>query len=151
VIVTKAPPPAALQFRSRPTPPPRLPLVAPAQARVLLIEDDQNSSRALADALRLEGYEVSTASDGRVGLERVVKQEPDVVLLDLGLLPGMHGFKVLEEIGKRQLPTRVLAMTSSLAPHLEHRARALGAVGVLHKPVQPRALVAAIEDLLAHA
>ena len=149
MIVTKERRPTALLKTVDETPRDVPNLMRKVSQRVLLVEDDQNSARSLSAVLRHAGYDVMSVDDGQFGLECAEMQEPDLVLLDLGLLPGMHGFKVLEELAKRGVATQVIAMTSSTAPHLEHRARALGAVGVLRKPIRPREMVSAIEDMLA--
>src|SRR5690242_11959037 len=56
--------------------------------RVLLVEDDRDIAEPLARALGREGYEVSSAGDGRVALQTVLDAPPDLIILDIGL-PGM--------------------------------------------------------------
>lgn len=64
---------------------------------VLLVDDDPQLVRALAINLRARRHEVVTASDGASALEAASKQNPDVVVLDLGL-PDMDGVDVVEGI-----------------------------------------------------
>lgn len=64
-------------------------------ATILLIEDDGYIRSLLGDKLRLSGYEVKEAKDGKEGLARVQSEKPDLVLLDL-LMPVMDGFEVLQ-------------------------------------------------------
>jgi DNA-binding response OmpR family regulator len=59
--------------------------------RVLIIEDDPETRDALSVFLELEGYEVSSAPDGRAGLSEARARRPDVILLDL-MMPGMDGW-----------------------------------------------------------
>jgi two-component system, chemotaxis family, CheB/CheR fusion protein len=75
--------------------------------RVLLVEDDAVAANSLAHLLKLEGCRVETAADGPLALETAKAQQPDVVLLDLGL-PGMDGYEVArlllqQKSGKRPL------------------------------------------------
>ena len=64
---------------------------------VLVVEDDPNVRAALLRALRDHGYATSSAPDGLSGLQRVVADRPDLVLLDLGL-PDVDGIEVLRMI-----------------------------------------------------
>mgnify|MGYP001195933406 FL=1 len=63
--------------------------------KVLIIEDDKFLRELLGKKLTSAGYEVVLAVDGEEGLEKLKKEKPDVVLLDL-MLPGINGFEVLE-------------------------------------------------------
>ncbi len=64
---------------------------------VLIIEDDQRIRETLARRLAERGYDVVTAETGLIGLESVIAQAPDVVVLDLGL-PDVDGREVLKMI-----------------------------------------------------
>ncbi|MDD5342716.1 MAG: response regulator [Patescibacteria group bacterium] len=81
-------------------------------AKVLVVEDEAFLSQALSDKLRKSGYEVETAMDGEMGLEKIRSFKPEVVLLDL-LMPKKNGYAVLDEIKKdktwKNLPIIVLS------------------------------------------
>ncbi|MCK5443891.1 MAG: response regulator [Maribacter sp.] len=62
--------------------------------RILIIEDDVIIRRNTAELLQLEDYVVTTASNGRTGLEKIMKHMPDLILCDLRM-PEMDGFTVL--------------------------------------------------------
>jgi CheY-like chemotaxis protein len=64
--------------------------------RVLVVEDDEDIRSTLAELLESEGYEVTSAADGRQGLERALARPPDVILLDL-MMPVMNGWEFREE------------------------------------------------------
>jgi two-component system, OmpR family, alkaline phosphatase synthesis response regulator PhoP len=66
-------------------------------SRVLLVEDERDLARLLADNLRLEGLDVRAVHDGGDALPLVRSWSPDLVILDL-MLPGMNGFEVLRGI-----------------------------------------------------
>jgi DNA-binding response OmpR family regulator len=62
-----------------------------AMPRVLIIEDDPETRDALTVFLQIEGYEVSSANDGRRGLDQARRHRPDVILLDL-MMPNLDGW-----------------------------------------------------------
>ena len=64
--------------------------------KILFVEDEPSLQKAVSEILTQEGFEVMTASDGEEGLE-MIKQKPDLVLLDL-ILPKKDGFQVLKEM-----------------------------------------------------
>lgn len=64
---------------------------------ILLVEDDEFLAELYATKLKLEGYEISLASDGEKGLKMVKEKMPDLVLLDI-ILPKMDGFEILKAI-----------------------------------------------------
>lgn len=76
-----------------------------SKSKVLLVEDDDAAALMYATALRLEGFQVRTASDGLSALRLLEAFEPDVVILDLKL-PMASGFEVLHELrsSRRALP-----------------------------------------------
>ena len=67
------------------------------KSKIVLIEDDEVLSLVMAEELKKGGFNVSVASDGEAGLERVRSKKPDLVLLDL-MLPKKSGYEVLKEL-----------------------------------------------------
>jgi len=125
-----------------------LPWHATMSPRVLIVEDDPDLLRGLRVFLDHQGYDTRAVSNGADGLSVLEREEPDLVVLDLGL-PGMHGFKVLHEIRMRNLDTHVIVLTASASPEVERRAYQQGASCVFAKPMRPQDLTAVIERLLA--
>ena len=66
-------------------------------SRILIVEDNDDLARGLANNLEIEGFSVETAHDGTRGLERIRTTRPDLLILDL-MLPGMDGYRVLSTL-----------------------------------------------------
>jgi CheY-like chemotaxis protein len=114
----------------------------PAAARRILVVDDQpDSTDSLAMFLRLRGHEVHTAHDGPGALQEIARGRPEVVFLDLGL-PGMSGYDVARQI-RAQADTRdlrLVALTGYGTEADRMKSRAAGFDVHLAKPVDPQAL-----------
>lgn len=78
--------------------------------RILLIEDEPDLRRSLAQALREESYAVDVAADGIEGLDKALTWDYDAVLLD-AMLPGLDGWGVLERLRRRKA-TPVIMLTA---------------------------------------
>ncbi len=82
-----------------------------SERRILVIEDDATIRSGLEDALRSENYEVLSAEDGLTGLHLGLREDPDLIVLDL-MLPGMDGFEILRRLRADGLETPVLILTA---------------------------------------
>ena len=116
--------------------------------RVLLAEDDPAISEPLARALRREGYEVDVREDGAAALEGA-KENPDLVLLDLGL-PKVDGLEVCRRI-QAERPVPVLMLTARGDETDLLIGLAVGADDYLTKPFSMRELSARVHALLRRA
>jgi two-component system, OmpR family, response regulator MprA len=79
--------------------------------RVLVVEDDQRVRDAVTRALRFEGYDVVTASDGVEALDTFDSVAPDVVVLDV-LMPNLDGLTVCRRLRERGVDTPILMLTA---------------------------------------
>lgn len=108
--------------------------------RVLVVDDDTQILRALRTSLRVQGYDVVTASDGATALEAAASNDLDLVVLDLGL-PDIDGTEVIRRLrGWTAVPVIVLSVRDSQEEKV--RAFDLGADDYVTKPF-------GIEELLA--
>lgn len=102
--------------------------------KILIIEDEDVLRNVLASKLAKEGYDVVTAGDGELGIEKMRAENPDIVLLDI-LLPKKNGYQVLEErMGDeslRKIP--VMVISNSGQPVEVKRLLELGACDYLVK------------------
>ena len=116
---------------------------------VLIIEDDPNVRKFVSVNLSRRGYRVISAADGEDGLTQARTERPDLVLLDLRL-PGADGWVTLEAIRADPDLARILVViiTASAVEEEERRARQLGVVDYLVKPLSAQDLVAAVRAAL---
>lgn len=104
------------------------------EKRILFIEDESALQKAFSDTLRGEGYEVTSALNGEVGLRLAKEKEPDLILLDL-ILPKKDGFQVLEALkkGEETKKVPVIVLTNLEEAEDVQRALSLGATTYLVK------------------
>jgi two-component system, OmpR family, KDP operon response regulator KdpE len=114
--------------------------------RILVIEDDAALRRVLASSLERQGHRVTTASDGRTGVESLRSGELDVVLLDIGL-PFVDGWRILESLEGRRQPS-VIVISARGEERDKVRALDLGADDYLTKPFGANELVARVRAVL---
>ena len=114
--------------------------------RVLVVEDEESYSDALAYMLRKEGYEVAIAADGNSAIAEFERNGADIVLLDL-MLPGLPGTEVCRQI--RQTSSVPVIMVSAKDDEVDKVVGLeLGADDYVTKPYSPRELVARIRAVL---
>jgi CheY-like chemotaxis protein len=120
--------------------------------RVLVVEDSAVIQRLIAVCLRPSGVEIETRGDGPGGLQAVLENPPDLLILDVGL-PRMDGWQVLARI-RADIRTRnlkVLVLTAHAQEETRERADRGGADAFITKPFRPDDLRKAAEALLQEA
>ena len=116
-------------------------------SRILVVEDDADLAFGLSDDLRVEGYEVEAVSDGEAALERVRKDQWDLILLDI-MLPRKDGFEVCRELRRSGVRTPIIILTARVQEAEKVLGLELGADDYVTKPFNPRELVARIKAIL---
>jgi CheY-like chemotaxis protein len=104
-------------------------------ARILIVDDEPDVLKVLAEALTLLGHDVRLASSGDEALDIVEREDSiNMVLLDV-ILPGRSGVETLKELKTRRPQLAVILMSAVKDSHVAHHARSLGAFDYLLKPL----------------
>ena len=123
--------------------------------RLLVIDDDDLVRAALTDMLQTAGFEVVTASNGRLGLEMLDSTPVDAIITDI-LMPEQEGLETIREARRRFPDVRILAISGGgtgaggVETQLLRFAESFGADQTLPKPFTASQLVAAVRALLAN-
>ncbi|HUP12399.1 MAG TPA: response regulator, partial [Niastella sp.] len=79
--------------------------------KILLVEDEAALAGMLSKGLKECGYEVSVAPDGLIGHDMALKNQFDVLILDI-MLPGINGMQLCKELRRQQIDTPILMLTA---------------------------------------
>ena len=117
--------------------------------KILVIDDDQDLALGLKVRLRASNYTTVFATDAVSAISQAVKENPDLILLDLGL-PAGDGFVVMERLDNIESLSSVPVLVMSARDPQGHRDRALGAgaKAYVQKPVDNDELLATISKVL---
>jgi two-component system, OmpR family, response regulator len=123
-------------------------LTAPL-ATILIVEDDPEISRLVADFMRREGFEVACAVDGRAMDAVLARLRPDILILDL-MLPGEDGLSICRRM--RASDTFPILMLTAKSDEIDRVVGLeMGADDYLVKPFGPRELLARVRAILRRA
>ena len=114
--------------------------------KVLYAEDEQALSMAVAEILKMEGYEVHAVHDGDAASSALESGFFDIVVLDV-MMPGKDGFEVLASMREKGIMTPVLMLTAKASIEDRVNGLGLGADDYLGKPFEMKELVARIDAL----
>lgn len=116
-------------------------------SKILIVEDEETIADLEKDYLELSGFEVEVANDGETGLEKALKDEYSLSILDL-MLPGVDGFEICKKI--REEKNTPIIMVSAKKDDIDKiRGLGLGADDYMTKPFSPSELVARVKAHLA--
>lgn len=113
---------------------------------ILIIEDDKNIAELERDYLEANGYEVDTKLNGESGLEAALKQNYNLILLDL-MLPGMDGFEICRCI-RREKDIPILMVSAKKEDIDKIRGFGIGADDYIVKPFLPKELIYRVNAIL---
>ena len=108
--------------------------------RLILVEDDRELAAMVADFLNANGFEVTVEGNGTNALHRILSEQFDVIVLDIGL-PGMDGITICRNV-RPTFEGPILMLTARGDEIDEVVALEVGADDYMSKPVRPRALLA---------
>ena len=115
--------------------------------RILIVEDNDDLARGLANNLEIEGFETEIASDGSTGLERARASSPDLIILDL-MLPGMDGYRLLSTLRDAGDTVPVLILTARTTEQDKVRGFRDGCDDYVTKPFGLLELMGRVQALL---
>lgn len=120
-------------------------------ARVLYIEDNDDNVYMLTRRLERRGHQVSVAADGESGIDQARAEQPDLVLMDMGL-PGIDGWEATRRLKADQVTAAipVIALTAHAMEGDREKALAAGCDEFETKPVQLDQLLTKMSSLLAN-
>ncbi len=116
--------------------------------KILIIDDEKDMLAITVARLEKSGYEVIQASEGKGGLKKMEKENPDIVILDL-MMPGMDGYEVSRRKNDdpRLAPIPLLVFTASVED-IQEKVRETGADGYIAKPFNASDMIKKISDTL---
>lgn len=120
-----------------------LPATAGHGARVLVVEDDASTARAIAFGLRAAGITPALASDGRAARRALDAGAPDVMVLDL-MLPGVDGWDLIRHARRTAPRLPIIVVTARTNERDRVEVLSLGADDVMAKPFSLRELLARV-------
>jgi len=117
---------------------------------ILVVDDDPFSMRLTADLLELSGFGILKFEDGKSALEALKGIAPDLIILDIGL-PGMDGYELHKKIKEdsRFAGVKIIALSASVMKEDKERIRAAGFDAFIPKPIDTKALVVKVRELLS--
>jgi len=116
--------------------------------RLLLVEDDVRLANSTREYLETKGYSITVEYRGDVAVHRILKDSPDLVILDL-MLPGLDGLEVCRRV-RHKFVAPILMLTARDASMDQVSGLEIGADDYVVKPVVPQVLLARIRALLRH-
>jgi two-component system, cell cycle response regulator DivK len=118
--------------------------------RILIIEDNEENLDALTRRLQRRGFEIVSAQDGRLGIDKARLEKPDLILMDMNM-PELDGWEATRQLkadeAMRDIP--VIALTAHAMAGDRERALEAGCADYHTKPVEMPDLLAQMEALLA--
>ena len=120
-------------------------------AKVLVVDDEEHIVMILKDSLEFSGFQVLTAYDGIEALDRVAKDHPDIIVLDIGM-PKMDGWEVCRRLksDEKTKAIPIIILTAYAQTSDQRKGAQLGADRFISKPCDLTYLVEEINTLLAN-
>ncbi len=113
------------------------------KGKIIIVDDEEATRRSLGDILKLEGFQVTTKSNGEEAIEALTKEEFDLMLLDLKM-PGMSGLEVLDKATEVAPDCRVIMLTAHGSLESAIEALRQGAHDYILKPAAPHEIIASV-------
>ncbi|CAD5981316.1 Cyclic di-GMP phosphodiesterase PA4781 [Planktothrix tepida] len=121
----------------------------PTQTNILIVDDTPDNLRLLAKILESQGYIVRKSLNGRMALQGVQRDPPNLILLDINM-PEMNGYEICEKLKASESTAYIPVIFISALERLEDKVRAfeLGGVDYITKPFQEQEVLARVKNQL---
>jgi two-component system KDP operon response regulator KdpE len=115
--------------------------------KILLVDDDKDLLRGMSVSFKASGYNVVSAQDGVSAMSAARREQPDLIVLDIGL-PGGDGFQVMEWLNNLDHRIPVIVVSARQAEPNQKRALNAGAMAFFQKPVDRPKFMEAVRAVL---
>ena len=110
-----------------------------SQAKILIVDDEENERTGLAELIAAWGYRTETARDGAEGLEKAASWGPDLIITDLKM-PRLDGMGLLQRLAEEPQSVAVILLTAQGSVDSAVQAMKMGAYDYIQKPVDVQRL-----------
>jgi DNA-binding response OmpR family regulator len=116
--------------------------------KVLIVDDEKDFLEIMAVRMRTQGMDVLTATSAEEALEMVEKESYDAVIMDF-MMPAIDGFKALKLLKEKKPEVQIILLTGNVPEQKRIEAKKLGALDVIEKPADLKALIRKIRNAKA--
>ncbi|MBU3127786.1 response regulator transcription factor [Clostridium tagluense] len=116
-------------------------------SRILIVEDEESIRKFIKISLKREKFQVFEAASAEEGIQKILQETPDVLILDV-MLPGMNGFELCEKLKKQNENIGIIILTARGQDMDKIMGLEFGADDYMVKPFNPLELIARINSLL---
>jgi DNA-binding response OmpR family regulator len=119
--------------------------------KILVVDDEPNIVKSLTDLLQANGYDVVTAVDGKEGIDKCKKEQPDLVLLDI-MMPRISGLELLKAVKDNVKSAHIPIIVISAKSDIETVKEAMRSYAdkYITKPYSPQEVLKSIQNSLQY-
>lgn len=115
--------------------------------KILIAEDNELNLKLMSDILETQGFEIDTAPDGEIALDKLTNENFDLLLLDL-LMPKLSGFDVLKKINSNNINIKTIVVSACAMNEEIDRAKELGCSTFITKPIRINEFIKTVKESL---
>ena len=116
--------------------------------KILIIDDESDVMKMVVYRLKVKGYEIFTASNGKEGIETAVMQKPSLIILDYRL-PDFKAKEVIRRIhANEETKCAPVILITASTESIGEKAKECGAIDYIPKPIEPEELYAQVEKYI---
>ncbi len=119
------------------------------KGKILVVDDEVYILHILEFSLGAEGFEVITANNGEIAVEKAIQEKPDLIVLDI-MMPGLDGYETCRRL-KREPETKhipVILLTAKGRDSDKRLGFEVGAIDYVVKPFSPNRLIGRVEEII---